>query len=149
MFTMFQRSIGGFSYRHRDDEIHEFTFSAVTPLEVDAWIALTNDLKPLVVAHNHHMRSIYHLESVWPSPYAVRSATAVMKSLPRTLRNSTALLLDDHHVAVTVTQMILRQLPMQTIQARQVFYTEAEAVRWIRERERLLPDSLVDVSAAS
>ena len=127
-FSNLNEDTSTFSYRFRDNGIHQFVFRAVTPVEVNKWIDTTQRMKPIAIAHNLHIRSLYHMRGVLPSPYAVRNALETIRQLPKTMPTSTALLVNDSNIVIILVQMILRQAMPHALQSRQIFFQEDEAL---------------------
>jgi len=134
IFTTLEQETSTFSYHFRQDGIHEFLFHAVTPVEVNQWIDTTQHMKPFVIEHQLHVRALYHMAHVWPTPYAIRNATETIRQLPKTIPTSTALLLDDSNILITLVQMFLRQMPVRAMQSRRIFFQEDSAIQWLEER---------------
>lgn len=138
MFQTLEQSIEGFSYRYTREKFHEFIFRAVTPVEIDAWVTVIEQVRPLIVQHDLHMCALYDLRGQWPTPYGTRQALMILRVQPATLRLSSALLINDQPIAVTLVQMILRQIPLNAVQAHQVFTTDEAARRWLIGRRAAL-----------
>lgn len=125
-------------YHYRDDDIHEFIFHSVADETIDLWVSTIHKIKPIAVESSAHIRSIYNIQGLWPTPYATRQAIAVNRLLPKHIRNSTALLMDDNSMGLTVAQMILRYMPSHTTQSRRIFFHTDEALRWLEDRRMIL-----------
>jgi hypothetical protein len=138
MFTDLQQETSTFYYRYREDGIHEFSFRAMTQIEIDNWSEIARRIKPTVVENRLHLCSLYRLTGVTPNAYTIRNAMQIINHLPKTLPVSTAMLLDGSSITTIIAQMFLRQLPVRALQARQIFFQEEDALHWLAERRKLL-----------
>ena len=138
MQTDLDYEVGGLSYRRRADGIHEFSFQVVTTMSVDAWFETTEAIQNHAQLTNEHVRALYRIHGLWPTPYAAKRIIDMTRKTSPTLRVSTAVLMDDHAIGIVVVQALLRQIPLSRLKMNQIFFEEAEALHWLEERRKLL-----------
>lgn len=138
MNTDLDYEVGGLSYRRRADGIHEFRLQAVTTMSVDAWYETASAIENHARVTNEHIRSLYHIHGLWPTPYATRRIVELSRKTSPHTRISTAVLMDDHAIGVVVVQALLRQVPCTRLNTSQIFFQEDEALHWLEERRKIL-----------
>ena len=140
MNTDLDYEVGGLSYRRRADGIHEFRFQVVTTVSVDAWFETASAIESYARVKNEHIRSLYRIHSLWPTPYAAKRIIELTRKTSPALRISTAVLMDDHAIGIVVVQALLRQIPVSAsrLNMNQIFFQEEDALHWLEERRKLL-----------
>lgn len=138
MQTDLDYEVGGLSYRRRADGIHEFRLQVVSTVSVDAWFETGSAIESHARVTNEHVRSLYNVQGLWPTPYATKRIVELSRKTAPTLRASTAVLMDDHAIGVVIVQALLRQLPSNRINMNQIFFHEDDALRWLEDRRKLL-----------
>jgi hypothetical protein len=140
MNTDLDYEVGGLSYRRRADGIHEFRFQVVTTMSVDAWFETASAIESYAHVKNDHIRSLYHIQGLWPTPYATKRIIEMARKTSSGQRLSTAILMDDHAIGIVVVQAILRQIPPSPsrLNMSQIFFQEDEALHWLEERRKAL-----------
>lgn len=121
-------------YEHRPDGIHVLRFSDTRRATADRWRAImfaALDANPPGV----HFRSLYDVQGLWVSPYAMSTAIAISQHAPHGLPTSTAVLVSDS-LGVSLIQTLFNQLARHQHRARRVFTSEAEALDWLVKRDR-------------
>jgi len=138
MQTDLDYEVGGLSYRRRADGIHEFGFQVLTTMNVDAWFETTEAIEKHAQLTNQHVRALYHIHGLLPTPYAAKRIIDMTRKTSPTMRTSTAVLMDDHAIGIVVVQALLRQIPASHLKMNQIFFEEAEALHWLEERRKAL-----------
>jgi hypothetical protein len=138
MQTDLDYEVGGLSYRRRADGIHEFRLQVVTTISVDAWYETVSAIESHARITNEHVRSLYHVHGLWPTPYAAKRIMEMSHKTSSNLRVSTAVLMEDNAIGVVVVQALLRQIPSTRLNMNQIFFQEEEAVLWLEDRRKLL-----------
>ncbi|GEM_PF-2627071 len=130
--------VGGLAYRRRADGIHEFRVFTVNNASVDAWYETVMAIARQARHTDEHVRTLYHVEGLWPTPYAAQRIINVNREVPRDLRLSTAILLDDNAISVVIVQGLIRQLPTEAHKLVHIFFQVGEALHWLEERRKLV-----------
>src|SRR5688572_12767956 len=131
MNTELDYEVGGLSYRRRADGIHEFRLQVVTTVSVDAWYETASAIESYAHVTNEHIRSLYRIHSLWPTPYATKRIIELTRKTSPTLRISTAVLMDDHAIGVVIVQALLRQVASTRSNMNQIFFHEEDALHWL------------------
>lgn len=130
--------VGGLAYRRHPNGVHEFRFRSVTTSSVDAWFDTLTAIENQARLYQEHVRSLYHVQGLWPTPYATQRIIAMNRQTSSSLKTSTAVLLDDDAIGIVLVQGILRQLPTSPHKSIQIFFQEHDAMQWLDERLRAL-----------
>jgi hypothetical protein len=133
---LFDYEVNGLAYRRRAEGIHEFYFRVVTTASVDAWFETLTAIERNARVCKEHVCSLYHVEGLWPTPYATQRIIAMTRQTLPTLFASTAILLNDNAIGIVLIQGIIRQIPTRPSQNIQIFFQEADALQWLQERKR-------------
>lgn len=130
-----ETSVEGFSYRLRDDGIHEFHFSQLTDAVVDAWLKMASQVDEAPYG-SARFYSLYRINNLWPTPYAVRAFTTYLRHVRSDIEFTTAVVMGDSSAALLVIQAILRQMPGRFSARHRLFFNSDEAIAWLHERQR-------------
>lgn len=132
---MSTNELPGFISQRTPDGIYKFTIRDMKPASVDAWFETLMAIEAEIVPQDGHMRCIYTMYGVWPSPYTIKRVLEASRKAPETLKASSAIVLvNTPSIAVRIVQSLLRQMPVYALQARQIFFNEADALRWLNAR---------------
>ena len=132
----FDYEVNGLAYRRRADGIHEFYFRVVTTASVDAWYETVSAIEKQARLRNEHVCSLYHVQGLWPTPYATQRIIAMTRQTHHDLITSTAILLNDNAIGIVMVQGILRQIPARPSQGIQIFFQDEDALAWLDERRK-------------
>ena len=134
----------GFTSQQTSDGLYRFFIRDMKPASVDAWFDMLMTLQAEVFAANGHMRVLYTLYGVWPTPYTIKKVLEASRNAPENLKSSSAILLvEANGVTVRILQSMFRQMPVYASQSRQIFFDESDALRWLDERHAAFtPQSL-------
>ena len=131
------QTTAGFSYSRRNDGIHVFRFVDNRRETVDAWSKTLLELERETLRNHEHIRCMYYIQRIWLTPYVIKTAIRTARLGSDYIKSSSAILVADRFGSA-LFQTLLRQLPVQALQARQIFTNEDDAVKWLDERLRLL-----------
>jgi hypothetical protein len=107
----FDYEVNGLAYRRRSDGTHEFHFKVVTTSSVDAWYETLSAIEKQAQMRKEHVCSLYHVQGLWPTPYATQRIISMARQTHPSLVTSTAILLNDNAIGIVMVQGILRQIP--------------------------------------
>jgi hypothetical protein len=131
------KTSAGFSYYRRSDGIYVLRFADNRRETADAWSETLPQLEHEAAQKQEHIRCLYHFQGIWLTPYVIKTVIRTARQGSDHIKSSTAILVADRFGSGLV-QTILRQLPSQALQARQVFTREVDAFQWLDERLALL-----------
>lgn len=132
---MSTNKLSGFNSQKTPEGIYKFYIYDMKPTTVDAWFETLMDIEEELIPHDGHMRCIYYMYGIWPSPYAIKRVLEASRKAPETLKASSAVVLvQSSGVGVRIVQSLLRQMPAYATQSRQIFFNEADAMRWLHAR---------------
>lgn len=125
----------GFSSQQTPDGITIFHIRDMKPASVDAWFETLMALEADLFPQDGHMRCLYRMDGVWPTPYTIKRVLEASRKAPETLKSSSAIvMMQSNGVAVRMVQSLFRQMPAYATQSRQIFFHEADAMRWLASR---------------
>jgi len=129
----------GFSSQQTPEGIHKFYVHDTKPPSVDLWFETLMQIEEGIIKCDGHMRCLYYMYGVWPTPYTIKRVLEASRRAPETLKASSAVFfIDTPNLAVRIVQSLLRQMPSYALQARQIFFNEAEALAWLEERDKIV-----------
>jgi hypothetical protein len=131
---MTSNDLPGFTTQKTPEGIHKFYIHNMKPASVDAWFDTLMAIEKEIIAQDGHMRCLYYLYA-WPTPYTIKRVLEASRRAPETLKSSSAIfLVESSGVGVRIIQSLLRQMPVYAMQARQIFFKEADALAWLQIR---------------
>lgn len=131
----------GLVYQLNEAGIHEYHFYDLKPATVDNWQASVAQIDQDGFERGEHVRFLFYIYNLWPTTYSTQRSLAASKQLPPAHKYSTAIVLQGYNtIALKMMQMVLRQMPQGEggHQVRQIFFNEAEALKWLDERQNII-----------
>jgi hypothetical protein len=132
---MSTNNLAGFLSQKTPEGIYKFTIRDMKPTSVDAWFETLMDIEEELIPHDGHMRCVYIMHGIWPSPYAIKRVLEASRRAHETLKASSAVVLvNTPGIAIRIVQSLLRQMPVYALQSRQIFFNEGDAMRRLHAR---------------
>lgn len=132
---MSTNNLSGFTSQKTPEGIYKFHIRDMRPTSVDAWFETLMDIEEELIPQDGHMRCVYYMYGVWPTPYTIKRVLEASRKAPETLKSSSAIVLvNTPSIAIRIVQSLLRQMPVYALQARQIFFNESDAIRWLHAR---------------
>lgn len=121
-----------FHYSLAEDGVHVFRFDDVTRASIDAWHDVVSQIDAEGEKHSSHIRYLYDLRKVMPTPYAIAQASKLSTMVPSNVRQSIAVL-SGNSVTTNLFGGLVRRLMGSNERSIRFFNTEEDAMAWLEQ----------------